>query len=48
MCSMTKTPSISMSTTGVVWISEDSGDSCEHLSAELPPVYCVRFGKLPS
>jgi photosystem II stability/assembly factor-like uncharacterized protein len=31
------------STTGSVWISEDSGESWERLSAELPPVYCVRF-----
>ena len=33
------------STTGSVWISEDGGDSWERLSAELPPVYCVRFAK---
>lgn len=32
------------STTGSVWISEDGGDSWSRLSAELPPVYCVRFG----
>lgn len=32
------------STTGSVWISEDGGDSWTRLSAELPPVYCVRFG----
>ncbi|MBL9150979.1 MAG: hypothetical protein JNK37_00755 [Verrucomicrobiales bacterium] len=32
------------STTGSVWISEDGGDSWQRLSAELPPVYCVRFG----
>lgn len=31
------------STTGSVWISEDSGDSWKRLSAELPPVYCLRF-----
>ncbi len=31
------------STTGSVWISEDSGDSWSRLSADLPPVYCVRF-----
>ena len=31
------------STTGSVWISEDSGDTWERLSAELPPIYCVRF-----
>lgn len=33
------------STTGSAWISEDGGDSWERLSADLPPVYCVRFGK---
>ncbi len=32
------------STTGSVWISEDAGDSWERLSAELPPIYAVRFG----
>lgn len=32
------------STTGSVWISEDAGDSWTRLSAELPPIYCVRFG----
>lgn len=32
------------STTGSVWISEDGGDSWDRLSAELPPVYVVRFG----
>lgn len=31
------------STTGSVWISEDSGDSWQRLSAELPPVYCVKI-----
>lgn len=31
------------STTGSVWISEDSGDTWQRLSADLPPVYCVRF-----
>lgn len=31
------------STTGSVWISEDSGDHWTRLSAELPPVYCLRF-----
>ena len=31
------------STTGSVWISEDAGESWTRLSAELPPVYCVRF-----
>ena len=32
------------STTGSVWISEDSGETWERLSADLPPIYCVRFG----
>lgn len=32
------------STTGNLWLSEDGGDSFEHVSAHLPPVYCVRFG----
>lgn len=32
------------STTGSVWISEDAGITWERLSAELPPIYCVRFG----
>lgn len=32
------------STTGSVWISENQGDSWDHLTAHLPPVYCVRFG----
>lgn len=32
------------STTGSVWISEDRGDTWNRLSAELPPIYCVRFG----
>jgi photosystem II stability/assembly factor-like uncharacterized protein len=31
------------STTGSVWISEDSGDSWTRVSAELPPIFCVRF-----
>lgn len=30
------------STTGSLWISENEGDSWEHLSAHLPPIYCVR------
>lgn len=33
------------STTGSVWISEDGGDSWSRLSADLPPIYCVRFGQ---
>lgn len=32
------------STTGSLWISEDQGDSWQTVSANLPPVYCVRFG----
>jgi hypothetical protein len=31
------------STTGSVWISEDSGDSWHTVSANLPPVHAVRF-----
>lgn len=31
------------STTGSLWISENGGDSWEHISAYLPPIYCVRF-----
>lgn len=31
------------STTGSVWISENGGDSWSRLSADLPPIYCVRF-----
>jgi hypothetical protein len=33
------------STTGSVWISEDSGNSWARLSADLPPVFCVRFAE---
>ena len=32
------------STTGGVWLSEDSGDSWRLLDARLPPVHAVRFG----
>lgn len=32
------------STTGSLWISENQGDSWSLLSANLPPIYCVRFG----
>jgi hypothetical protein len=31
------------STTGSIWVSEDQGDSWQQLSAQLPPIYCVRF-----
>ena len=33
------------STTGSLWVSEDSGDSWQTLSSNLPPVYAVRFEK---
>jgi hypothetical protein len=33
------------STTGSCWISEDSGDSWQCLSSNLPPIYCVRFAQ---
>jgi len=33
------------STTGGLWVSDDQGDSWTAISARLPPVYCVRFGK---
>lgn len=32
------------STTGAVWISENGGDEWQRLNADLPPVYCARFG----
>ena len=32
------------STTGSLWASANSGASWERISAELPPIYCVRFG----
>jgi hypothetical protein len=32
------------STTGGLWLSEDSGDSWRVLSVNLPPIYAVRFG----
>ena len=31
------------STTGSLWASADSGQTWERLSAELPPIYCVRL-----
>ena len=31
------------STTGSVWTSDDSGSNWGALTANLPPVYCVRF-----
>lgn len=31
------------STTGSLWVSEDGGDHWTHVSAHLPPVYCVTF-----
>ncbi len=33
------------STTGSLWLSEDGGDSWQTLSANLPPIYAVRFEK---
>jgi hypothetical protein len=33
------------STTGGLWLSEDAGDSWQCLSANLAPVYAVRFGR---
>jgi photosystem II stability/assembly factor-like uncharacterized protein len=33
------------STTGSLWLSEDSGDSWCNLPAHLPPIYAVRFEK---
>jgi hypothetical protein len=32
------------STTGGLWLSDDQGDSWRCLSAQLPPIHCVRFG----
>ncbi len=32
------------STTGSLWVSDDQGDSWAHLSAHLPPIYCIKFG----
>jgi len=32
------------STTGSLWVSMDQGDSWDHLTAHLPPVYCIKFG----
>ena len=36
------------STTGSVWVSENGGDSWQTISANLPPVYAVRFEKSTS
>jgi hypothetical protein len=33
------------STTGSLWLSDDAGDSWQHVSAHLPPIYCVRFAR---
>ena len=30
------------STTGSLWISEDAGESWQHVTSHLPPIYCVR------
>jgi hypothetical protein len=32
------------STTGSLWVMENGGDSWETVSANLPPVYAMRFG----
>lgn len=32
------------STTGSLWVSENSGDSWTEVSSNLPPIYCVRWG----
>jgi hypothetical protein len=32
------------STTGGLWVSDNSGDAWQCLSAHLPPIYAVRFG----
>ncbi len=32
------------STTGSLWVSSDQGDTWEHVSAHLPPVYAVKWG----
>ncbi|MBF3234313.1 hypothetical protein HKW85_41545, partial [Pseudomonas aeruginosa] len=31
------------STTGGLWLSENGGEDWRQLSANLPPIYCVRF-----
>ena len=31
------------STTGSLWVTENQGDAWQHVSAHLPPIYCVRF-----
>lgn len=33
------------STTGSLWVSENQGDAWQTISANLPPVYCVRFAR---
>ena len=33
------------STTGSLWVSDDQGDRWRELSANLPPVYCVRIAQ---
>ncbi len=32
------------STTGNLWFTDNQGDSWQHLSGHLPPVYCLQFG----
>lgn len=33
------------SSTGSLWLTEDAGDSWQHVGKHLPPIYCVRFDK---
>lgn len=33
------------STTGLLWLSENGGDSWQTISSNLPPIYAVRFEK---
>lgn len=33
------------STSGGLWVSEDSGESWKEIEARLPPVYCLRFAE---
>ncbi|HEV3167596.1 MAG TPA: hypothetical protein VGZ22_26565 [Isosphaeraceae bacterium] len=33
------------STTGSLWVTENQGESWQHIPEHLPPVYCVRFVK---
>jgi hypothetical protein len=35
------------STTGLLWLSENGGDSWQPISQYLPPIYCARFANEP-